>query len=372
MGSETVSMRIKSYFANTVEEAIHEARAELGGDATLITPRRTAAESRHLGAYEVVFGTTPASETQHPTQAAEELNAELSMLREQLDSIKHLLRLGAAGTGQISPRTEGVALYEQLVAAGIEESWARRIAEEVSAQFQSLSPAERSSTLLSEYAAETIANRLRYAVPPPADSNRTMIFIGPPGAGKTTTLTKIAIQECLARRLSLRLISVDLHSVAAHEKLRSYAAIIGAGFTAANTAQEFLEAVDEFRNKNVLLIDTPGYGARDWEWARDLAGVLSQIRHKEIHLVLSASMKPVDLLNHVHRFAEFNFEYLLFTKLDETTSPGSIVSAALEAEKPVSYLTRGQSIPEDLEPASASALTSGLFQVERAKAITAA
>jgi flagellar biosynthesis protein FlhF len=371
MGLETPSMRIKSYFAMSVERAIHDAREELGGEATLITSRRSAPDARHLGAYEVVFGITDSPEESEA--ATEELSAELTMLRDQLDGIKRLLKLRGAGADSFA-RPELGQLYEQLISLGWEESWARQITEDASARWQALAPSQRTSNY-ENLAAESIGSRLKFApefASANSDSSRAVIFVGPPGAGKTTTLAKIAIQECLARRVSARIISVDPHGVAAHEKLRSFAEIMGIGFTAASSAPQFREAIEGLRNKNVLLIDTPGYGHADWDWARDLAGLLAQLEQKEIHLVLPASMHPAGLLRYVKRFEEFNPDYLLFTKLDETESHAPLLSLAFEANKPLSFLTRGQSIPEDIEVANSGALLAGLFGRGRAEATSAA
>ncbi len=376
MESLSTSMRIKSYFASSVEQAIHDAREELGGEATLITSRRSAPDARHLGAYEVVFG-VEAPEVAHSELKSQELSTELMMLRDQLDGIKRLLKLSGAGP-QSYTQPEVARLYDQLLTAGLEEKLARQVTEEASAAWQALSPAERSQSshsVLRGLAAECLGKKLQF--PPDfaacdTESNRAVVLVGPPGAGKTTTLAKIAIRECLSRRLSLRIISADLHRVAAHEKLRSFAAVIGAGFTAVNTAPEFMEAIEGFRSKNILLIDTPGYGARDREWARDMAGMLAQLKRKEVHLVLPASMKPADLLRYVRQYEEFKPDYLLFTRLDETESYGEILSAAVELGKPVSFLTKGQSIPEDIEAANAAALLDSLFGRERAEAISAA
>lgn len=370
-------MRIKSYFAMSVEKAIHDAREELGGEATLITSRRSAPDARHLGAYEVVFGiAAEAPAEQQPAIPNEDFNAELTILRDQLDGIKRLLRLRGAGAESFA-RPELEQLYERLLATGWEDGLARQITEDASHASQALGPAQRSSNaVLEELASGWISQRLRFApefgsVDP--DSNRAVILVGPPGAGKTSTLAKIAIQECLGKRVSLRIISVDLHRVAAHEKLRSFAALMGAGFTAASTAAEFMEAVQEFRNKSVLLIDTPGYGAADWEFARDLAKVFAQLKRKEVHLVLAASMHAAGLRSYVQRYREFNPDYLLFTKLDEAEFHyGLLLSVALESARPLSFVTRGQSIPEDLEAASSGALMASLFPRERAEAISAA
>jgi len=373
MGSQTAGMRIKSYFAMSVERAIQDARHELGGDAALITSRRSAPDARHLGAYEVVFGIADSPEGTEAGAPPEELNAELTMLRDQLDGIKRVLKLRDGGADGFALPQLG-QIYEQLLSNGWEDHWARQITEEVSAAWQALAPTQRPSGA-EGLAAQCIGNRLRFApefAPSSAESTRAVILVGPPGAGKTTTLAKLAVQECLGRRISVRIISLDLHGVAAHEKLRSYAEIMGVGYTAAGSAAHFVEAMEEFRNKNVLLIDTPGYGHGDWEYARDLARLLAPLKNKEIHLVLPASMHTAGLLRYIQRYEEFHPDYLLFTKLDETQSNGPLLSVAFQAGKPLSFLTRGQNIPEDIQAANSGVLLAGLLGRGRAEATSAA
>jgi len=370
-----VSMRIKSYFAHSVERAIQQAREELGGEATLITSRRAARGERHLGTYEVVFGVEKPAEESSVALNPGDLNNELNLLRDQLDGIKRLLKLNGSG-GHSFDRPELADLYARLIASGFTDLSARQIAEESGTRWNQLAASNRNSgDVLWSLAGECSGQRMRfapeYAAPAP-DSSRAIVLVGPPGAGKTTTLTKIAIQECVARRQSLRLISLDLHRPAAHEKLRSYAAIIGAGCSCAGTAAEFVEAIEEYKNKNVLLIDTPGYGPRDAELTKDLLKLLSQVNNKEVHLVIPASMKTNDALRSIQMYEPFQPDYLLFTKLDETDSAGSVISIALETGRPVSYLTRGQDIPDDFQKAGAAALLSDLFKNERAEAISAA
>ena len=367
-------MKIKSYFASSVEQAIQQARQELGSEAMLVTSRRAAAEARHLGAYEVVFGAPDSDDNAPARPASKDLSAELQVLRAQLEDIKRVLQLNNARAQGADPEID--ELYRDLTAADIDSLIARQITDHVSTLWLAIPAAQRSSAgsdLLHGFAEECIRKQLQVAAPPKERlPNRIVVFAGPPGAGKTTTLTKIAIQECLAYRIPVRIISVDPYRVASHEKLRSFAGILGTGFTAASTMREFIEAVEEYRSKNLLLIDTPGYSGNDLESSRDLSGYLAKLSPKEVHLVLPASMKRADLARSVRRFQEFKPDYLLFTKLDETESFGAILSTAIESSKPISFFTNGQSIPEDLEAAHLEALLEPLFTRERAGASSAA
>ena len=369
-------MKIKSYFAGSVEQAIQQARQELGTEAMLVTSRRAAPESRHLGAYEVVFGAPDSDQSVDPRPHAKDLSAELQVLRAQLEDIKRVLQLNNSRPQSSDPEID--ELYRELAAADIDSILARQISDQVAALWLALPPAQRSSAgtdLLHGLAEECIRKQLKIAAPAAnknQQANKILVFAGPPGAGKTTTLTKIAVQEYLAHRIPVRIISVDPYRVASHQKLHIFAGILGTGFTAASTMREFIEAVEEFRSKNVLLIDTPGYSGNDFEGSRDLSGFLSKLSNKEVHLVLPASMKRADLARAVRRFQEFKPDYLLFTRLDETESFGAIISTAIEASKPISFFGSGQSIPEDLEAANLEALLEPLFTRERAGTISAA
>jgi flagellar biosynthesis protein FlhF len=358
------SMRIKSYFAGSVEQAIQQARQELGAEAMLVTSRRSSQQNRRLGTYEVVFALQPENATTQETDAeAPGLSAELQILRSQLDEIKRTIQLGNGRSANGSPEIEQIV--RELTAADLDDNLARRITAQLST----------SSTVDALRAAVNESLAARISIAPDFDQtsgNRVLVFAGPAGAGKTTTLTKIAIQKCLASRTSVRIISVDPHRVASHEKLRTFAGIIGTGFTAANTIRELLDAVDEYQSKNVLLIDTPGYGNRDLEAAHELSDGLKRLARKEIHLVLPASMKRDALMQSIRQYGEFQPDCLLITKLDETESYGGVISAAIEAGKPLSFFSHGQTIPEDLEPANTQTLLDTLFRQERAQAVSAA
>jgi len=380
---QSSSMKIKSYFAPSVEQAIQEARQELGTDAMLITSRRSSPEARSLGAYEVVFGLNAPSARPRPQVPAADLSGELQHLRAQLQEIKSTLQ-GARPSE--SPSSESEELFEELVSNDLARNIARELVSAAVRLRGQLSHDQPSSPLpLRAYVAELISKKLRFAGPfhktasqqpslnqPASDAAQVVVFAGPPGAGKTTTLIKIAIRECLAQRQPVRILSVDPYRVAAHEKLRSFAGIIGVGFTAINSVQEFSAAVEESRNKSVALVDTPGYSPAEMDGATEIASCLERLANKRIHLVLPASMKGPDLTRSIRDYAAFRPDYLLFTKLDETGSQGALLSAALEADKPLSFFANGQNIPEDIEPAHARLLIASVLRPEVAEAVSAA
>jgi flagellar biosynthesis protein FlhF len=376
----STSMKIKSYFASSVEQAIQSARQELGIEAMLITSRRSSPESRHLGAYEVVFGLHEPAARARPTAQvpAADLASELQNLRTQLQEIKSTLQ-GARTAEPASSEAE--ELFDELVAADLASTIARdtvsgavRLRDQLTRE-QTLRERAAPSLPLQAYAAELISKQLRFAPPfqqPASEVASVVAFAGPPGAGKTTTLIKIAIRECLAHRVPVRILSVDPSRVAAHEKLRSFAAIIGVAFSAISSVQEFVSAVEESRSKGVVLVDTPGFSPAEMEGAKEIASCLERVPNKFVHLVLPASMKRADLTRYIRDYSGFQPDYLLFTKLDETESQGAILSAALEADKPLSFLASGQNIPEDIEAATARVLLQAVFRTEIAEAVSAA
>jgi flagellar biosynthesis protein FlhF len=184
---------------------------------------------------------------------------------------------------------------------------------------------------------------------------RIVALVGPPGAGKTTTLAKMAVQYGVGRGLSTCLLTTDNYRVAAASQLETFASILGVEVTAVQEIRQLEQVLAGFRRggPDLVLIDTPGHGFQELEQhGGELAPFLRSHEDIDVHLVLSASTKPRDLRRIVDRYLDFGPRKLLFTKLDETLSLGPLLNEAVRRRLPLSFLSAGQRIPEDLRPAT--------------------
>ncbi|HEV2446764.1 MAG TPA: hypothetical protein VGS58_12615, partial [Candidatus Sulfopaludibacter sp.] len=350
-----------------VEEAVDAARRELGPEAMLVNSRRSPVETRHLGDYEVVFATDrplPEPEVALPglslatEPASDRVTAELAELKRELEGMRRALTHTAFAPSQwlgASPNLPDA--YAALTAADVAPQLAREIvqgAESRHASSAGAQPGGFERALLEEldsrFTVEPMLGRVD-ARP------RIVALVGPPGAGKTSTLVKLAVNYGLAARRPVVLLSMDTYRVAAAEQLRSYAAILGVGIQVLDTVTALAQNLEENRGKDLIFIDTPGLAAGEVEHSPGLARFLSTRGDIDVHLVLSSSTKPADLSRMVDGFEIFRPRRLLFTKLDETGSFGPILNEAARTGKPLSFFTSGQRIPEDLEAASRGRLT---------------
>jgi flagellar biosynthesis protein FlhF len=386
---EVHSMRIKSYFAAAVEDAMAQARQELGPEAMLVNSRKAPPEARHLGEYEVVFAAEnapgqaegAAAQVQLQGGNADRLAIDVASLKNELEGMRRALVRSAFAPARwsgVSPTASEA--YAALAAQEVLPSLAREIVEaaeaRVSAARTTVPRAAQSEEKASWRQALVEEVRSRFTVEPSLGRGesppRVAALVGPSGSGKTTTLVKLAVQYGLASRRPVVLLSVDTFRIAAAAQLRSFAAILGVGLQVLETVGALAQAIEENRGKDLILIDTPGFGPADMEADCGLAHFLSSRSDIDTHLVLSSSMKAADVTRMVDRFEIFRPQRMLFTRLDETESLGPIFNEAARTGKPLSFFANGQRIPEDLEAVTWDRLVERLLGTPASQAASVA
>lgn len=280
----------------------------------------------------------------NPRFLMEEIRSIKGMVEEIVQQLKYSYMLSL-------PRSL-LLMFIDLVENGVEEKLARRLVQQL--YLEADSAQLRDIRAVEEYLIQRIARMIStsdtFAV---KGDGRPVVaaLVGPSGVGKTTTLAKLAANNRFVERRDVALISVDTYRIAAIDQLRTFADIAYLPLEVVYTAEEIKKAIDKHRQRDLILIDTAGRNQRDPEHLAELRSFMQAAEPDEVHLVLSVTTKYEDLMDVVERFETVSVNRLIFTKLDETDSIGSILNVVDKVGKPVSYLTSGQGIPEDIEVA---------------------
>jgi flagellar biosynthesis protein FlhF len=173
-------------------------------------------------------------------------------------------------------------------------------------------------------------------------------LVGPTGVGKTTTVAKLAAIQKLINHRSVGLISADTYRIGAIEQLRTFAAIADIPMEVAYKPAEMTAALKKFRDRDIVFIDTVGRSQRSPKELAELARFMDAAEPDDIHLVLSASTSMKSALDIIDKFRVVRPNRLLFSKLDEAVTLGSLLSVASRDRIPVSYVTTGQTVPDDI------------------------
>ncbi|MBT4289913.1 MAG: flagellar biosynthesis protein FlhF [Deltaproteobacteria bacterium] len=300
-----------------------------------------------------------------------EINDEATVnhLRYELAELKNLVNNLVAQSGELRDddlHENLIAIYQQLCFNGIEEKFARRLMKEVKKKI----PKEEidNYSYVKVFVARMFMQVLHVDQNPIDNfSNlgpKVLTFLGPTGVGKTTTIAKIAGSQKIENPdLKIGLITIDTFRIAAVQQLQEYARIIKIPIRVVNDLTQLDHVLNEFKNKDLVLIDTAGRSQRDEMQMAELRDFLHD--RDEFHnlLVISSTTKDGDLVEITKRFSTVKLDGVIFTKLDESTSYGSIFNHAIRFKLPLAYLTTGQNVPEDLESASRERLVDILMNI---------
>jgi flagellar biosynthesis protein FlhF len=189
-----------------------------------------------------------------------------------------------------------------------------------------------------------------------------VVLVGPTGVGKTTTIAKLAGRLSLIEKKKVGLITIDTYRIGAVEQLKTYADIMNIPFKVVLSIKEMETAVKAMNSCDVILIDTTGRSSKNTMQISELRAFIERVATDNIHLVISSTTKTKDVDSIVEGYNVLNYNNVIITKLDETSTYGSILNILDAAKKPLSFITTGQNVPDDIKcisPAEVSNLILG-------------
>jgi len=390
-------MKIKRYTAASMRGALDQVRAEQGPDAVILSSQRTPEGIEVVAAVDYdetlmsyaraqrptppvqpaaaavavqalakpavksvaaarlavpIAAAAPVSASAAPTTAMRAPPADPAGLgalemRRELKDMRQLLESGLANLSWKDRRVHDplrVRVLEDLSALDIAPDVAMKLAALAPRSTRLRDPAHIPTALLAKY--------LPLAADPTGRAGGIVAIVGPTGAGKTTTIAKLAARWTLQHGIeSLAIISTDAYRIGAREQLSTYARILGVPMYAANSGKELAQVLERLKQRRLVLIDTAGVGPRDPRLAEQLSLLQVGARGARILLALPASGEGRALDEVTLSFKPLAPVACILTKVDEAGSLGAAMSTVIRHDLPIAYLCNGQRVPEDLHAA---------------------
>jgi len=295
----------------------------------------------------------------HQASSIEEAPAapsdELAQIKEELASLRGVLQHQVADLME-AKQTRQKPVHQYLITRLTDMGLSKAL----SKQLISYTPSHYNERDAWVYLLNLLANRLNVTGNDILIAQGAVALVGPTGTGKTTTVAKLAARYAQKYGAdSVAMITIDTYRIAAYEQLATYGKIIGCTVRKAQSSEELSDLLFQLRHKRLVLIDTAGFSQRD-------SRLIKQIKHFDNgqmpvvkkYLVAQANTQYPALQRIIRAYDDIELSGCIFTKLDECYSLGEVLSAAVEYQLPVSYVTDGQKVPEDIKIAEAKSLVS--------------
>ena len=295
------------------------------------------------------------------------------IIEKKLDSLHDMLRNQMVKEEDVKPvvRPENNAnfkslklIYNKLLENEVSEKYANAIINDIE---NSMKKESNLDSILASVYQKII---LKFGEPEAIeddDRRKIVFFIGPTGVGKTTTIAKLASDFKLTRSKNVAMITADTYRIAAVEQLNTYASILDVPVNVIYSPSEIVESIEELSDYQMIFVDTAGRSHKNTEQRDEIIEMISNVRNSDIDadivifLVMSVTTKYRDMVNICDAYKSLNSYRLLFTKLDETDSVGNILNIKLYTGAPISNITCGQNVPDDIESVDVQKLAKSLL-----------
>lgn len=368
-------MIIKKFTAETEQEAVMKAKDEMGSNAIVLNIKTIKQRGIRKFFKKDIVEVTAALEEKTTTSipldkislaiGKEDLEAsdkQRVAIEEKLDNLQTMLEQRISDNVKKSVTQEVKVeknvnhtfmqlIYNQLIENEVDEKYVNQIISEIES---SLRKENTLDTILASVYQKIV---LKLGLPDPIilqeKNPQIVFFIGPTGVGKTTTIAKIASDFKINKNAKVALITSDTYRIAAVEQLRTYANILNVSLSVVYTVEELNNEIANYKDYDLILVDTAGRSHKNKEQYQEIEHfvndcVIPEEFTKKMYLVLSATSKYRDLKNIVDVYDQVGKYSLIFTKTDETTSLGNVFNIRLKTNADLSYITGGQTVPDDI------------------------
>jgi len=333
-------MRIKRYLVNSMDEALQLIRREMGPEAVIVNSRKFRKPGlKGLFSAPLIEVTAAADVELHDRPAPAEGQL-LTQMRELKAAVEKLNTQQAVEKLVQEPELQR---WQEIL-------WELEVSQEIITRVLTGLQEELQGVFNPQTASMGVKEQLLRCFPEGDRlEKRVQALIGPTGVGKTTTLAKLASRASLEEGRKVGLITIDTYRIGAVEQLKTYAQILGLPLEVVLSPPEMKDALARLADCQLIMVDTVGHASHNPLKLAELKAFLAGIDNLETFLVLSSTVKNKDLLKIANDYQRVGYDRLIFTKVDETNSLGSIVNVARATGKAVAYITNGQSVPDDLE-----------------------
>ncbi|MBB6636719.1 flagellar biosynthesis protein FlhF [Cohnella thailandensis] len=294
---------------------------------------------------------TPSQADEKPkpsrTAASSPIEDETASLLQELRAMKEMMReMNRQQTFRVIPEPV-LKLSKQLAEQGVEPALVERFAENVIELLEGSQGED--PKLVYEKGREVLRGWLMPSAGQGISATTRIVnFVGPTGVGKTTTIAKLAADQAFVHRRTVGFLTADTYRIAAVDQLRTYAEILNVPLEVVFSASELPKSYKKLEDRDLIFMDTAGRNYRNEMFVSEVNALLAPGEQSENILVLSLTHKYQDMKQVAGQFAKYGVKRLLFTKMDETDSFGSILNLVMAFDYEISYVTCGQTVPDDI------------------------
>jgi len=331
-------MQIRRFIAKDIQEALKQVREVMGLDAVILSTKTLKRPSFRFG-----LPPSPLIEVVAAIDRSPDVSPESSPIP-SLGCNFHRPK------GAEEPQGEEDRIIENILSTGLSSDFVHHLVKEIQGfrrEYKDRSLSEIYRDILRWKVMENVE-----VMGPASDGTKIWAFIGPTGVGKTTTLVKLAAHFSLRVTKKITLITMDTYRIGGIEQLKTYAEILRLPLEVAHDREELGKIIEKNIYQDFLFIDTVGRNPNQVNQIEELKDFLTVHPQIENHLLLSSTTKEKDLRKIIQSFSLLPIRSYIFTKIDETEEYGPLFNQLFLFKHPLSYLTNGQRVPEDIELAS--------------------